>query len=357
MKLGMLHLFENPIGTTERQVIHDQMELMVAGEDLGFDSVWPAEHHFSEYGFCGSVQVSLAAVAARTSKIRLGTGVVVLPFHHPVRVAEDFAFLDQMSGGRIDFGVGRGYQPREFKGFGVKQEDSREIFDESINLIQKCWTEDSVTFQGKHFQVEDLTVRPKPLQKPHPPIYMACLQPDTFEIVGRYGFNLLLSSSFGLSAERAKEGLANYREARRQAGFDPDGGQVAFLLKVYPGKTMEQARAEFRDPVTWFYRTIAKYVAPPASESAVASYEAYVESRKVAETVEFEDLVDGPAIVCGDVDHCIEKLSRLTREFGFNELLCWTRIGGLENKKVLAAMELLGGEVLPGVRKEVPEAA
>ena len=136
MRMGMLHLFENPVGKTEHQIIKEQMELMYEAENLGFDSVWPAEHHFSEYGYCASPQVSLAAVAARTKRIRLGTGVVVLPFHNPIRVAEDFAFLDLMSDGRVDLGIGRGYQPIEYKGFGLadKQAVSRELFDEATTL-------------------------------------------------------------------------------------------------------------------------------------------------------------------------------------------------------------------------------
>jgi len=106
MRIGMLHLFENPVGRTEHEIIKEQMELMSEAEVLGFDSVRPAAHHFSEYGYCASPQVSLAAVAARTKRIRLGTGVVVLPFHNPVRAAEDFAFLDLMSDGRVDLGSG-----------------------------------------------------------------------------------------------------------------------------------------------------------------------------------------------------------------------------------------------------------
>jgi alkanesulfonate monooxygenase SsuD/methylene tetrahydromethanopterin reductase-like flavin-dependent oxidoreductase (luciferase family) len=112
----MPHLFENPVGKTEHEVIKEPMELMYEAETLGFDSVWAAEHHFTEYGYRASPRVSLAAVAARTKRIRPGTGVVVLPFHNPVRVAEDFAFLDLMSDGRVDLGVGRGYQPGEYAG-------------------------------------------------------------------------------------------------------------------------------------------------------------------------------------------------------------------------------------------------
>ena len=357
MRLGMLHLFENPMGTTAHQIITEQMELMVAAEDMGFDSVWPAEHHFSEYGIMGSPQVSLAAIAARTKRIRLGTGVVVLPFHNPVRVAEDFAFLDHISEGRVDFGVGRGYQPTEYKGFGLEMEqsDSRVMFDEAIRLVRQCWTEERVTFKGKYYNVEDLMVRPQPYQQPHPPIYMACLSPGTFELAGRYGFNVLMSAAFGLTPERAKQGIANYRKAREEAGHDPAEGQIACLVMVYPGETMEQARSDFRDPVIWYYRTIAKYVAPPTGE--VKTYEVYSKSRDFAQVVEFDDLVDGPVMVCGDTDHCTEKLIGMAREYGFNELLCWTRIGGLDNRKVLSAMAMLASDILPAVRKALPEAA
>lgn len=353
MRLGMLHLFENPAGRTEHEVVKEQFELMYAAEDLGFDSIQPAEHHFSEYGYLASPQVSLAAVAARTRRIRLGTGVVVLPFHNPIRVAEDFALLDLMSDGRVDLGLGRGYQPMEFAGFGVDQTRSREMFDEGVRLIQQCWTKDRVTFQGKHYRADDLCVRPKPLQKPHPPIYMACLSPESFAIAGRYGFNIFMSSAFGLQAQQAKEGIENYRKARAQAGFDPSTGQITNLFMIYVADSMEQATADFAGPVTWYYRTIAKYVAPPAGQAPVSGYERYAQSRELARTVEFSELAKSPVLACGDVEHCIERVTHLAREYGFNEMLCWTRIGGLERRKVQRAMELISGKVIPGVKKEL----
>jgi len=355
MKIGMLHLFENPVGKSEHQIIHEQMDLMYEAENLGFDSVWPAEHHFSEYGWCASPQVSLAAVAARTKRIRLGTGVVVLPFHNPVRVAEDFAFLDLMSDGRVDFGVGRGYQPIEFKGFGIadKQADSRAMFDEAIELIRKCWTEERVTYKGKYYQVDDLEVRPKPLQQPHPPIYMACLSPATFRLAGRHGFNVMTSGAFGLTAEQAKQGVADYHAGRAEAGHDPAGGKVALMLKTYTGETMDGARKDYGGPCQWYYDTIAKYVAPPIGQDAIKGYEMYAAAR--GRKVEFERLVNTPLMVVGDVDHCVEKISRVALEYGFDEMLCWTRIGGLETQKVMRSMELMSGQVMPRVRKIIAE--
>jgi len=194
-------------------------------------------------------------------------------------------------------------------------------------------------------------VRPKPLQQPHPPIYMACLSPETFAIAGRYGYDILMSTVFGLTAEMAKEGIASYRKGRLEGGHDPQGGKVACLLMVYPGKTREEARNTFGPRVTWYYRTIAKYVAPPQGQVDIKGYDGYGEARDLASTVEFDNLVDGTSIVCDEPDACVEKLVGLGNEFGFDELLCWTRIGGLENAKVLSAMELLGTDILPAVRK------
>ena len=141
MKFGLLHLFEAPMGRSEKELMDEQFEIMVRAEEFGFDSVWPAEHHFREYGFCATPAVTLAAIAARTKRIRLGTGVVVLPLNHPVRVAEDYAFLDVFSGGRVDLGIGRGYQPHEYKGLGYDQSRSKDIFREGVEVLQRAWSE------------------------------------------------------------------------------------------------------------------------------------------------------------------------------------------------------------------------
>lgn len=349
MEFGMLHLFENPIGKTEGEVIKEQMELMMAAESLGFDSTWPAEHHFSEYGFCASPQLTLAALATKTKRIKLGTGVVVLPFHHPIRVAEDFAFLDHLSDGRVILGLGRGYQPGEYRGFGVDQERSREIFQEGVSIIRQAWTQDRVNFQGKHYRVDDLEVRPHPYQKPTPPMYCAVLSPESFTAAGESGMNLMMSAAFGLSAENAKKGIEAYKEGRRRVGLDPEGGRIACLFMCYPGDTTEKAHKDFKDPVEWYYRTSAKYVAPKGE--AVRGYEMYKKSQSFAQEAQFEQLVDTNVMVCGDVDHCVEKLTGLAKVYGFDELLVWTRLGGMETRNVLRAMELLSDRVMPGVRK------
>ena len=350
MKFGMLHLFESPGERSEHQMIEEQVSLMEAAEGYGFDSVWPAEHHFSEYGVCGSTVVSLAAIARTTKKIRLGTGVVVLPFHNPVRVAEDFAMLDHLSNGRVELGIGRGYQPIEYQGFGVDQTQSREIFDESIEVIRRAWTEERLNFEGKHYRFEDVEVRPRPLQKPHPPIWMAALSEETFEKAGRLGFNLLLSPVFGGSLLTARDRIQRYREALAKAGHDPSTREVGALVMAYAGKTQEEARKEFADPVIWYFRTFGKFVAPKLGQPPIEGYEWYTQIRDLASVVEWESLLEHGAVFCGEADFVTEKIAELERVAGIDHLLSWTRLGGLAEDLITAHMERMRDQIMPALR-------
>jgi natural product biosynthesis luciferase-like monooxygenase protein len=350
----MLHLFENPVHKSEHEIILEQMELMRAAEDLGFDSVWPAEHHFTEYGYCASPALSLAAIAAETKRIRLGTGVVVLPLNHPLRIAEDYAFLDHLSNGRVDLGIGRGYQPLEFQRYGVEQTSTREQFHEALEVIRQAWTEDRVNFEGEHYRFEDVPIRPRPVQQPHPPIWMAALSEGTFELAGRYGLNLLYGSVFGLSPDIAAARRADYHRGLREGGHSAEGKQAACLIMVYAADSMEQAREEFRDPVLWYYQTISKYVAPKPGEEAVKSYEMYTAFRDVASAASWEMLLERDAVVCGDPDYVAEKLLEYQQIYGFSEVLCWTRLGGLDHRKVLRSMELMRDKVIPRLRGSQP---
>ena len=350
MKFGMLHLFESPMGRSDKEMVDEQVAIMQAAEDLGYDSIWPAEHHFTEYGFCASPALTLAAVARTTKRIRLGTGIVVLPFNHPVRVAEDYAMLDLLSGGRVDLGVGRGYQPTEFQGYGVDQSRSREIFDESIEIIHRAWTEERLDFEGRHYRFHDVLVRPRPLQKPHPPIWMAALSEETYEKAGRLGFNLLCSPVFGGSLPEAKKRIERYREALEQAGHDPATKDIGALVMVYAGATQEEARRDFAEPVIWYFRTFGKYVAPKLGQPAVESYEWYTTIRDLAGVVEWEQLLEHGAVICGEPDYVGERVAELRDLFGITHLLCWTRLGGLSTAKVTGHMERMRDRVMPALR-------
>ncbi len=351
MRFGMLHLFENPIGKSEREIVREQIDLMVAAEDFGFDSVWGGEHHFTEYGYLASPVVSLAAVAQATKRIRLGTGVVILPMNHPLRVAEDYALLDLMSDGRLDFGVGRGYQPLEFERYGIDQTTTRQRFDECMQIITEAWTNGVVDFHGDYYDFADVPVRPAPLQEPHPPFWMAALSPQTFELAGRKGYHLLLGSVFGLTPKLARERIREYYRGLAAAGHAHTGKKIGCLIQVYVADTMEQARAEFRGPVEWYFHTISKYI---AGEKVIKTYETYNTFKNVAQKLDFELLTDHGYVIAGPPDYVVEQLTKAQEIYGMTELLCWTRLGGLDHRKVLRSMELMHQRVFPHLRELAP---
>lgn len=353
LKFGQLHLFESPAGRSEREVIGEQVELMVAAEHSGFDSVWIAEHHFTEYGYCGSPAVTLAAVAARTERIRLGTAVVVLPLNHPVRVAEDYAFLDNLSGGRVDVGVGRGYQPGEFDGYDVDQGASRAMFAESLDVIHRAWTEDRFSYDGEFYRVRDLCVRPRPVQQPHPPLWMAALSPESFDLCARFGLNLMCAPVFGFDLDTGVEHIERYRRTIAQqdgAGDARDEHDVAALAITYVAETSQQARAELRDAVLWYYRTLARYIAPAGDSRPRAGFELYGAAREFLETVDWDTTLERGAVVCGSPAEVTDRIEALRERCGLTHYLAWTRIGGLDRARVLRSMELMGERVMPAFR-------
>jgi len=351
MKFGQLHLFERPMGRSEKEIIDEQFDLMLKAEEYGFDSVWPAEHHFREYGHVATPALILAALATRTTRLRLGTGVVVLPLNHPVRVAEDYAFLDVLSNGRVDLGIGRGYQPHEYTGYGVDQSRSKDIFRESVEIIQRAWTEERFSYEGEFYQFADLSVYPKPVQQPHPPIWMASLSQDTFEMCGQFGFNLLCAPVFGFNVREGAKQIERYREALRTAGRDPAQHQIAALAMTYVAETTQEALDDFRDGVMWYMKTFQKYVAPPKGQAPVPTFEMYAQIRDLLDLAEWDRLVQAGALVCGSPDQVVEQIAEMAELCGMTEYLAWTRIGGLSHDKVSRSTELMASRVMPQLRK------
>ncbi len=328
MKFGMLHLYANPGNLSERQAIREQLELMRAAEDLDFDSVWPAEHHFSPLGYTASPVIGLAALAAETSRIRLGTGVVVLPFSNPIRVAEDFAFLDHLSDGRVDLGIGSGAQPPEFEHFGVDQSTARARFEEGLEVIRQAWRKGRVNFRGKFNRFDDVPVHPSPVQTPHPPIWMAALSADSFERAGRLGCNLLSGTALGLNRKVAAARHDAYLRGRHEGGHSEEAYSSGCLAIVYVADTVERARKEFEAADNWYRDTIGKFLAPDSDPQ--------------------------DSVICGSPDFVTQRLGELQETYRFTDLLCWTRLGSLDQGNVLRSMELMQQKVMPHLRTADP---
>src|SRR5690242_2161512 len=193
MRFGTFFFFQAAPGLTHAEVVHREIEQMEWTEELGFDQIWLTEHHFIDYGLAVDPASLAATAAARTRRVRIGLAAAILPFHHPLRLAEQLALIDIISKGRLDVGVGRGNRPAEFRGYHVPQQENRERFDEAVDIMLKAWTEERFSHEGRFFTIGETRVIPKPWQRPHPPIYQVCGSDDGIESSAARGWPMLNS--------------------------------------------------------------------------------------------------------------------------------------------------------------------
>jgi alkanesulfonate monooxygenase SsuD/methylene tetrahydromethanopterin reductase-like flavin-dependent oxidoreductase (luciferase family) len=216
MDIGLFFLMQRDEQWSEQAVYDSALEQMLAAEPLGYHSVWIAEHHFNDYGLCPTPPVLASFIAARTTTLRLGMGVSLLPLHHPVDLAESLAVLDVVSGGRLDVGIGRGGTLQDYQTFQSDRADARARVEEGIALIQQSWSGEPFDFQGHFHSAEGLHVRPRPVQRPHPPLFVACNSEDSVRSAARLGLPTL--SSFFVPVDELQRRHQIYREVSREAG-------------------------------------------------------------------------------------------------------------------------------------------
>src|SRR5215472_7550682 len=213
MQFGLHFEMEMPRPWNERSeynIYWEALEQIELGDRLGFDFVWEVEHHFlEEYSHSSAPEVFFGAVSQRTKNIRIAHGVRLLPFNfnHPIKVAEQAAVLDIISNGRMELGTGRSTTAQELDGFGVDYERTRAEVREALDIIVKAWTEEILEYDGKLIKVPPLRVVPKPIQKPHPPMWMACVAPDSYELAADRGLGAL---SFSLNFEQVQKQMETY---------------------------------------------------------------------------------------------------------------------------------------------------
>src|SRR5262245_39536259 len=268
MHVGMVMQCDHREGRTQEEAFAESLSIADLAERSGIEGVWLAERHFAGprrptdpmgAGIPSIASVPLvlaAAIAGRTTRVRIATGVSVLPLCHPIRLAEEAATVDQVSRGRLDFGVGRSGFPRAYAGYGIPYEESRERFQESLEVILKAWTQERFSHAGRFFAFKDLGVVPRPFQKPHPPIWVAATTQDTFPLVGAMGFSLVTGLR-GFDAPQARGHIAAYRAARRDAGH-PGDGSVYLRIPVYVAETAERATSEPEESTIRSYRRLAE---------------------------------------------------------------------------------------------------
>jgi len=327
MRFGIFSVVDHypaELPRTSGQFFGELLEQVEAAEQLGFDSFWVAEHHFHEYGAIPSPPIWLAAAAQRTKRIRLGSAVVVLPFRNPLQVAEDYAMVDVLSGGRLNLGAGSGYLRHEFEGFGVSVEEKRDRFDEALDVVLRAWTGERFSYEGRFHTVRDVKLNVVPLQRPRPPVWIAVLRNEAAAHVGKRGFPMMMIPY--ATTERLPElaeTVAAFRDAFVAAGGDPKDATVPFGLHAYCSDSFERATAE-----------------------AKIAMDRYVRTRLYAKQRPYELLIEKNLIAFGSPEDVV-RVARLYEQAGLTDFLAITNFGGLAHARVLRSMELMAKHVLP----------
>ncbi|MEA2624788.1 MAG: hypothetical protein QOD06_833 [Candidatus Binatota bacterium] len=327
MKFGVFSVVDHyprELARTSAELYAELLEQAEAADELGFDSFWIAEHHFHEYGAIPRPPVWMAAAAERTKRIRLGAAVVVLPFDHPLRSAEDYAMVDVLSSGRLCLGVGSGYLKHEFDGFGLDPASKRALFEESLEILTRAWSGERFSFAGAHHRVTDVQLNVVPLQHPRPPMWIATLRADAAPRIGAMGFPvMLIPYASAETVEQMAASLRTYRDAFVSSGGRAEDATVPFGFHCHCAETTEQAREEAREPM-----------------------ERYVRTRLYAVQRPFETLIAEDVVAFGDPDEVV-RVARLYERAGFTHFLAIANFGGLPHRQVLRSLELLAKHVLP----------
>ena len=268
MEFGIFHEFWSTRATSQAEAFAQSFAEIAAAEEWGLDAIWLAEIHMNPTRALVTAPLIVAsAIAARTSRIKIGTAVQILPLGHPLRLAEETATIDQISGGRLIFGVGRSAFPRAYNAYGISYDESQDRFAESLDIIKLAWTEPVCSYRGRYHSFENFTLVPRPVQLPHPEIRIAASQPDTYEQIGRLDYPLFSAVRASPLTELARH-TRTYRDAWAAAGHA--GEPKAYLqTPVYVAETQERALADADEGLMRFATYRADLVRGPLSYAEV----------------------------------------------------------------------------------------
>lgn len=338
MKFGAFFLNQSPEMEPSEEVYARTIDQAVAADQLGFDSVWLAEHHFSSYGYCPHPLMMAVKIAERTKKVRIGIAVMVVPFFHPLRLAEDIAMADQLTDGRLDIGVGRGYQPYEFNRFGIPIEENLERFNEALGIITRCLSENGVAHNGKYFQFPETHIFPRPRQKPHPPLWHAGSTHVSMRLTAELGYHCICSGSL----EQLKENSEIFNGALDTDRWGPR--EFTILRHTFLSHDPEEIEAEFDNGM--YVRRTAGHLR--AGTQRMENGRAFPD--RLPDEPSREELLD-TTLLMGTPEECLSKIETFRDEAKVTYLLCQFDIGSLSTNRAIASMELFANEVMPRLRE------
>ena len=341
MEFGTFLLLQSPSAEPPEIIYQRGVEITELAEDLGFKNMWLAEHHFSTYGYLSRPLTYALHLANKTRRLRIGTAVIVVPLHHPLAIAEEIATVDLLSGGRLDVGLGRGYQRYEFERFGHDLGESRARWEEAVDVILLALAGKPFSYEGKYYRIPETTLFPHPVQKPHPPIWVTAQSPESIETTVRRGFHLL-SGGFGVPLERLRE-FRRIFDAHLAQSPPPRPIRVGTQRPVYVTDSETDARAA-AEQARWNMRVTL---------SLRNNYEQVENGHAIAVPFANEpstdDILDKFGVI-GTPDACIRQIRRIHEAMGIDHFNCSFWFGDLTQSQVLRSMRLFAAEVMPALR-------
>ena len=328
-----------------QQILEEAVEQTRVAEQLGFSTNWYAEHHFSNYSLCPSPLLMAAHCAGMTEKIRLGTAVVVPPLYTPARLLAEIAMVDSLSGGRLELGIGNGYQTYEFERFGVDLAHNREMTMEMLDMIERGLTQDTFTYAGKHYTQPETAISIRPMQQPHPPIWFASNDPDFVRRAAKSGYTVFTSGVLG-SDNRLARTRAYLDDIVAKDGLDPGTLRVAVLRFAFVSDDKKQVE-HYVDCARYQQRLAVSL--KNRQESVIDGY--MIEEKPYEEELPFERLVDN--IPAGDVETCAASMVDVIRRVKPVHIAIQPQLGDIDHKQSLKSMERWATEVIPAIEKEL----
>jgi alkanesulfonate monooxygenase SsuD/methylene tetrahydromethanopterin reductase-like flavin-dependent oxidoreductase (luciferase family) len=348
MEFGVFHEFSRSAAQTETEAFAEGFELVDAAERWGLDVLWLAELHFTTSSVLASPLAIAAAIAGRTERMRVGTAVQVLPLGDPLRLAEEWSTVDQISRGRLIFGVGRSGFARAYTAYGIPYAESRERFAEALEIIRLAWTEPTFSYQGTYHRYDNVTLTPKPFQQPYPPIRVAAVTPDTFPMLGTQGYPIFAAVRQGTLSELGSD-VARYRAAFRAAGHKGNG-EVYLRIPIYVAESVDQAIAEPEYSIMQFYREMGAQLLESATQAGARSSDHRVERGQALATLSYEQALREKVIV-GTPAMVTQRLREVREELGMQGILAELNCGRqIPQERVMRSLRLLCDEVMPHFR-------
>ena len=330
------------------------LSLSERADELGYSSVKTVEHYFHDYGgHSPNPIVFLSAVAARTRRIRLITGAVIPAFNNPIKLAGELAMLDNISNGRLDAGFGRAFIPKEFEVFGVNMDESRTRFEEGIDIITRLWTQERVSYEGRFHKFQDVRLMPRPMQKPHPPIWIAAVATkDSFVWAGRHGYHIMIVP-FASNLELVRDLVQSYRDAWREGGYSAGAEQIQSSLHCYVAETHKEAIEGFKRPVDRYIEVFAEAVRSWADHES-SQYAGYNKLVEAIGALTAEKMIDSHTALVGTPDEVIEQIEFNRDLIGEHEPSMQINFGGIKEREAFRTLELFAQHVMPRFRRSSP---